>query len=307
MAKHDTSQSKRVAMIGLGIMGAAFARKMVQAGFDVTGFDPDSERAKAAAAEGVSIAGDCQEALAAADLVLCSLPGNEALEATVTAVTLLPDNAREGMTIAEMSTLEIECKLRQQQRLAPLGVTLLDCPVSGTGAQAAEGHVIVYASGSERHISRIRPVLMSFSNQCLFLGKFGNGMRMKLIANLLVAIHNVAAAEALSLASKAGIDPQACCDILNAGGAAGSRVLELRGPLMARGSYSPPTMRLDLWQKDMQLIREFAREMRAGTPLFSATVPLYEYAVKQGLGALDTAAVFELVKALSTPEAQPSH
>ena len=295
---------ERIAMIGLGIMGSAFARRLLRAGFHVTGFDPDPERGEAAARDGVEVSQDCAGALGEADVVLCSLPNNPALEATATEIGRLPDAVRTGMVVVEMSTLGIDCKLRAHDQLARLGVTLLDCPVSGTGAQAASGEVIVYASGAEQHVSRVRPVLLSFSSQCFFLGRFGNGMRMKLIANLLVAIHNVATAEALSLAGKAGIDPQAFCDIISAGGAAGSRVLELRGPLMANADYSPPTMRLDLWQKDMDLIRQFARGLDAGTPLFSATIPLYESAVKHGLGALDTAAVYELMKNLSAHEIQ---
>ena len=288
-------------------MGSAFARRLHQAGFHVIGFDPDPERVRAVAGNGISVASSCQDALSSAELVLCSLPGNGALEDTTTAIGTLPADIRKGMVVAELSTLEIDCKQRERQRLAAMGVTMLDCPVSGTGAQAAEGQVIVYASGLEQEVIAIRPVLLSFSSQCFFLGTFGNGMRMKLIANLLVAVHNVAAAEALALASKAGMDPQACCDIINAGGAAGSRILELRGPMMASGTYSPPTMRLDLWQKDMHLIREFSLAVEAKTPLFSATVPLYENAVKQGLGELDTAAVYEMIKALSMHKTPAGH
>jgi putative dehydrogenase len=298
MVSATSSTPRRVAMIGLGIMGASFARRMQTAGFHVTGYDPDPQRCRATASDGVRVASSCLNALREADVVLCSLPGNHALEATATEVSRLPQCSRNRLVVVELSTLDIGFKLRQHDRLASLGATMLDCPVSGTGTQAAEGQVIVYSSGSEQHVNGIRPVLQSFSSQCFYLGPFGNGMRMKLIANLLVAIHNAATAEALSLASKAGIDLQACCEIISAGGAATSRVLELRGPLMASGAYSPPTMRLDLWQKDMHLIREFAHGLNSATPLFSVTVPLYERAVEQGLGALDTAAVYEIVKAL---------
>ena len=108
-------------------------------------------------------------------------------------------------------------------------------------------------------------------------------MKMKLVANLLVAIHNVAAAEAIVLAVKSGLDAATAYRVISAGAGA-SRMLDLRGPLMVEGRYEPPTMKVDVWQKDMALIGEFAAEVAAPTPLFAATVPLYAAAMDQGFG-----------------------
>jgi L-threonate 2-dehydrogenase len=113
---------------------------------------------------------------------------------------------------------------------------------------------------------------------------------MKFVANLLVAVHNVAAAEAVSLGLRCGLDPTSLCEVLSAGGAQ-SRVLEILGPTMVRGAYEPPTMKLSVWQKDMRLIEAFAHEVGATTPLFDATIPLYLAAVAEGHGQMDTAAV----------------
>ena len=284
----------RVAVIGLGIMGSAFARQLLQARHRVSGFDPDVERAAASHRQGVAVAADCSTAVADADLVLLSLPNNAALDGTVTELIRTRGAARDGLIVVELSTLDVECKSRNRRRLDEHGITLLDCPVSGTGAQAEDADIVVYASGDEAALRNVESVLRDFSRDVFFLGTFGNGMRMKLIANLLVAVHNVATAEALGLAKKSGIDPDVFCEVIGAG-VAQSRILELRAPLMAGSRYAPATMRLDLWQKDMALIESFARDIGAPTPLFDATVPLYETALRRGLGQLDTAAVFEVL------------
>jgi 3-hydroxyisobutyrate dehydrogenase-like beta-hydroxyacid dehydrogenase len=122
------------------------------------------------------------------------------------------------------------------------------------------------------------------------LGAFGNGSRMKYVANLLVAINNVASAEAMVLGLKAGLDAQTVLDMVSAG-AANSRVFELRAPLMVRDRYDHPTMKISLWQKDMAVIAGFARRLGCPTPLFDATVPIYEQAMKTGHADHDTAAV----------------
>ncbi len=283
-----------VAVIGLGTMGGAFARHLIRAGHRVTGFDPDAERTAENRHRGVAVAADCASAVADSELVLLSLPSSAALDEAVTEIARARGAAPRGLIAVELSTLDVACKSRNRQRLGQHGITLLDCPISGTGAQAETADVVVYASGDEPALRKAEPVLCDFSRDLFFLGAFGNGMRMKLIANLLVAVHNVATAEALLLAKRSGIDPDVFCEVVGAG-VAQSRILDLRGPLMAGGRYTPATMKLELWQKDMALIDTFARDIDAPTPLFDATAPLYEAAIRRGLGELDTAAVFEVL------------
>jgi 3-hydroxyisobutyrate dehydrogenase-like beta-hydroxyacid dehydrogenase len=113
---------------------------------------------------------------------------------------------------------------------------------------------------------------------------------MKYVANLLVAIHNVASAEAMVLGRKAGLDPQTIFDMVTTG-AGNSRVFELRAPMMVKHRYDDATMKISIWQKDMAVIGEFARTLRCPTPLFDATIPIYDNALKAGHGEEDTAAV----------------
>ena len=128
------------------------------------------------------------------------------------------------------------------------------------------------------------------------LGALGNGSRMKYVANLLVAINNVAAAEAMVLGMKAGLAPQTIYDMVRSG-AGNSRIFELRGPMMVRNRYDDPTMKVALWQKDMQVIGEFAAALGCPTPLFSATQPIYDAALAAGHGLHDTASVCAVLEA----------
>lgn len=170
------------------------------------------------------------------------------------------------------------------------GHTMIDCPVSGTGAQAKQRDLVFYASGDAKTIRRLRPLFAAFGRHVFNVGQFGNGSRIKYVANLLVAINNVASAEAMVMGMKAGLDPRMIVDLIKAG-AGNSRVFELRAPMMAKGRYDDVTMKISIWDKDMKVIGEHARKIRVPTPMFNATKGIYLKAMKKGLGGRDTAAV----------------
>jgi 3-hydroxyisobutyrate dehydrogenase-like beta-hydroxyacid dehydrogenase len=197
--------------------------------------------------------------------------------------------------VIEASTFAIEDKLKAKRTLAKAGHTMLDCPVSGTGAQAPVKDIIIYASGDPKAIRKVRPLLADISRGTHDLGDFGNGSRMKYVANLLVAINNVATAEAMVLGMKAGLDPQVIHDMITAG-AANSRVFELRAPMMVKGRYDDATMKVSIWQKDMQVIGDFAKKIGCPVPLFAATRPVYQAALEGGHGMHDTAAVCDILE-----------
>jgi 3-hydroxyisobutyrate dehydrogenase-like beta-hydroxyacid dehydrogenase len=284
----DASWPRSIGVIGLGIMGSAVARRLAAAGREVIGFDIDPSRAQEIAEPRFRKAASSASAAEEADLLLTSLPAEDSLAAVVDAI--LGARRRSDQALVELSTLSLACKRRELERLASAGVAMLDTPVSGTGAQAAAGDLVLYVSGDEAVSRRCLPVFADFSRKAIYLGAFGAGTKMKFVANLLVAVHNVAAAEAVSLGLRYGLDAVSLCEVLSAG-AGQSRMLEIRGPMMVQGVYEPPTMKLDVWQKDMRLIEAFAHEAGVATPLFDATIPLYRAAVAQGHGQKDTAAV----------------
>jgi 3-hydroxyisobutyrate dehydrogenase-like beta-hydroxyacid dehydrogenase len=278
---------RNVAVIGLGIMGGAIARNLGAAGFRVSGFDIDRGRAAAAASSGVAVRGSAAETARDAALVLTSLPSLAALDETVTALLAEP---RPGLIVAEISTFPIEAKETARDRLAAAGIITLDCPLSGTGAQAVTRDLALYGSGDEAAFASCQGAFAAFARVSHYLGAFGNGSRMKFVANLLVAVHNVAAAEAIVLGTKAGLDPGRILEVIGSG-AGTSRIFELRGPMMARGVYTPPTATMHVLQKDSAIIAAFARALGVDTPMLDAAAPLYDEADAQGYAAEDVGAV----------------
>jgi 3-hydroxyisobutyrate dehydrogenase-like beta-hydroxyacid dehydrogenase len=288
-------QKGSVAVIGLGIMGSAFARHLAKAGWTVWGYDIDVGRCRAMARAGVRITDDVKKAVEAAPTVLTSLPNPGALAATAEAIASAEIPPR---IIAECSTFALDDKLNAEKTLRKVGHILLDCPVSGTGAQAAVKDLVIYASGDTAAIRKLKPVFADFSRQMHDLGAFGNGSKMKYVANLLVAIHNVAAAEAMVLGMKAGLDPKQVFEFAT-GGAGNSRMFEVRGPMMVKGDYSDATMKNYIWQKDMAVIGSFAAELGVPTPLFSATLPVYASAMSTGYAEQDTGAVCAVLEKMA--------
>ena len=189
-------------------------------------------------------------------------------------------------------------KEEARKRLAARGTILLDCTLSGTGAQARVKDLVVYASGDRKSYRRIAPVLDGFARAHYYVGAFGAGSKVKFVANLLVAIHNVAAAEAMVLAMKSGLDPAMVLKVV-ADGAGSSRMLQVRGPMMVKGDYSDATMKVQTWQKDMTIIGDYARKIDCPTPLFSASAPFYTAAMAMGLGAEDTGAVCAVLEQMA--------
>lgn len=275
-----------VGMIGLGIMGGAFARNLAAAGWRVIGFDPLPAKRRAAAKAGVEIAASAADVARQARDVLVSLPGPKALDAVVRDILTAKLPSR---VIIETSTFTVADKERAEKLLRKAGHIMLDCTVSGTGAQAAARDLIFYASGDTATIRRLRPMFRTFGREVYDLGAFGNGSKMKYVANLLVAIHNVAAAEAMVLGIKAGLDPQLVYELANAG-AGQNRMFEVRGPMMVRSQYTPATMKNVVWKKDMDVIGAFADEIGVKVPVFRATEPVYRAAIKDHPDE-DTAAV----------------
>src|SRR6266566_5401355 len=197
--KRNAMKQQTVGMIGLGIMGSAMSFNLGRAGIRVAGYDvAPKRRAEHARSGGIAVRSP-REVARRADIIVTSLPSAGALSRTAVE---LSQSAGRGTIVIETSTLPIPVKESARDVLAKRGVILLDCPLSGTGAQARVKDLIVYASGDRAAYRRAVPVLQGFTRANYYVGPFGAGSKMKFVANLLVAIHNVAAAEAMVLGMK---------------------------------------------------------------------------------------------------------
>jgi L-threonate 2-dehydrogenase len=283
---------KTVGIIGLGIMGGAIARNLVDRGWRVIGLDIDPKRELELARAKITIADNVNQLVCEAPIIMTSLPSAGAALDMAQEIATFSSATR---IVAELSTLALADKLRFEAILAEAGHIALDCPLSGTGAQAISRDLIVYASGASDAIAQCKALFSDFASQSADLGKFGNGSRMKFIANHLVAIHNVATAEAMILADCAGLDPRTVVEMIGPG-AGGSRMFQMRAPMMVGRIYEPATMKVSMWKKDMAIIAEFADELGCATPLFTLTQPVYAAAMAMGFADQDTAAVYEVLK-----------
>jgi len=283
---------KTVGIIGLGIMGGAIARNLIERGWRVIGFDVNPDRAAELAQANVLIAGDVAQVTRDAPVIMTSLPTPAAVEKVAREIAASGQSPR---IVVELSTLSLADKVGFEAILRKAGHVALDCPLSGTGAQAKLRDLVVYASGDGNAIERCMGLFADFAKQSADLGRYGNGSRMKFVANHLVAINNVATAEAMLLAERAGLDPKMVVEMVGPG-AGGSRMFQMRAPMMVQGVYEPATMKVSTWKKDMAIIAEFADDVGCYTPLFTLTQPVYSDAMAMGLGDQDTASVFEVLK-----------
>ena len=273
-------------------MGSAMAANLAKAGYRVHGYDILPARRTALKRAGGQPEASIARVARAAEVLITSLPSASALHAVAAEL------GGKGRVVMETSTLPIEEKARARETLEKKGVVLLDCPLSGTGAQARAKDLVVYASGDRQAYAKAQAFMPGFSRAHHFLGAFGNGSKMKFVANLMVAIHNVSAAEAFVLGMKAGLAPETIYKV-QAESAGTSRMFQVRGPMMVAGRYGEATMKNELWQKDMKIIGEFAAKLGVPTPLFNASAAIYNATMAQGYGKEDTAAVCAVLEALA--------
>jgi len=278
-----------VGVVGLGLLGHAVASRLLAAGRDVIGYDVVAEKNAALAALGGHAAGSIAEVAKAAEAVCVVLPSLATVEEAILGAHGVLASARPGQVIVQMSTISPALTERLGRDVTARGVDFLDCPVSGTSAMVARGDGILMVGGERSVYERWRPVLESALPRAIYVGGVGQAMTVKLIANLLVGLNSVAAAEALTLAKKAGLDAGAVLEILTSS-AGSSRMLEVRGPMIVRDEF-PAQMKLDLFMKDLHLILEAGERVGAPLPLTALAERLFAAAHAAGRGAEDLAVV----------------
>ena len=278
-----------VGLVGLGLLGHAVAARLLAAGHAVVGFDVLAERGQALADIGGKTAPSAAALAQGAEIICTLLPSLAAVEETILGRDGVLAATRPDGVIVQMSTISPTLTVRLAGEVAACGRGFLDCPISGTSGMVARGDGIVLVGGQRALFDRWRPLLEAILPRAVYVGAAGQAMALKLVANLLVALNSAAAAEALSLAGRAGLDLDVALDVLTSS-AATSRMLEVRGPLIVRGNFAPQ-MKLDLFMKDLHLIQEAAAGVGAPLPLTDVAERLYAAAQAAGRGGEDLAVV----------------
>ena len=284
--------NKTIGVIGLGVMGGAYSKHLINNGIKVEGHDQNHEMESKIDKLGGVYHKELGSWLYDCDAILLSLPNAKALFSTVKD---LIDLKVKNIPVVETGTFNIEDKIKARDLLEKNNLTLLDCPVSGTGAQAISGDLVILGSGKSKIIKECKPWLETFSRKVIDVGDFGNGMKLKMVANLAVTLHNIVAAESLVFAEQLKLDPDKVYEVL-CDGAGASKMLQLRMPLMITGSYQPPTANLDIYAKDIDIISQSVKSSGAPTPLFDVAVELYKETIKKLDNSYDAAAVVEILR-----------
>ena len=282
-----------IGLIGLGAMGGAYAKHLLKNNFKCFGIDLDKNNIlKFIQLGGQEITYD--ELFNKVDIVLTSLPSLIAYKDVLNNLKRLGKNNSKKI-ILDMNTISIDDKNMFKNEINGLNIDMLDSPVSGTGAQAWEADLTVFASGSKELIDKCMNIFKAFSKEVIDVGSFGNGMKFKILANLLVTIHNTAAAEALRLGELAGLDQDMIYKVLG-NSAATSVMLQKRMPLMISKNYEPPTASFNIFLKDVDIIRNFIKNNNVTLPTFEGSAKIYDKAEKTLSKNWDTASVYEVLK-----------
>jgi 3-hydroxyisobutyrate dehydrogenase-like beta-hydroxyacid dehydrogenase len=290
--RKDYSTRKTLGVVGLGIMGGAMAEALLDAGYPVVGYDPVTAAAQRLKRAGGKPLASATEVAEQADILITSLASSAALRHAVRDIARA---SRRKRIVIETSTLPLADKEAARRDLARAGAATLDCPVSGTAVRLKQRTWTIFVSGEKRACGRVAAQLRVLADNLPYVGAYGNGTKMKFIANHLVAILNVASAEAMVFGRRMGLDARRVLEIFGPSPVVGTGVFRLRGEMMAKRRYRPPTMKIAVWQKDMRIIGRMARQVGAATPLFRASAPVFTAALRQGYGDADTASVHEVL------------
>src|SRR5262245_189782 len=278
-----------VGIVGLGLLGHAIASRLLRAGHAVVGFDVLPDRVGALDALAGKGAASAAAVARSAEAVCTVLPSLASAESAIVGTEGVLEGAHSGLAVIQMSTISPRLTEALAREIASRGLGFLDCPVSGTSGMVERGDGIFFVGGERALYERWRPVLESVLPRAVLVGTTGQAMTLKLVANLLVALHSAAAAEALTLARKAGLDLDVALDVLNSS-AATSSMLKVRGPMIVRGDF-PAQMKLDLFMKDIHLMQEAAAAVGAPLPFTDLAERLYAAAQAAGHGGEDLAVV----------------
>ena len=290
--------TKKIGVIGLGAMGSAMALKMVKAGYDVAGTDIRQACMDQLAANGGKSVASARAVAEESDIVIISLASEAAFHAVTTGANSILDAKRGGTIVVDTCTMAIADKAAARDKLATIGVPLLDCTLSGTRPAVLSGNLTLYASGDAEAFGKAEEPLKAFTRARTFLGEFGNASKLKYVMNFLILIHNAATAEAMSLARKSGLDLKLVQPLID-DSFGSSKIWGMRGKMMVERDYVTSRGTYGIARKDAPVISEFARSVAAPTPLFQAALQMHLAAISQGYGDNDTASLFEIYSKLS--------
>jgi 3-hydroxyisobutyrate dehydrogenase-like beta-hydroxyacid dehydrogenase len=288
---------KRIGIVGVGLLGSAVASRLLEARFEVVGYDTRPDQLAALGGKGLRPATSLGQVAAGADVVFTILPSLETVDAAIRGPGGLVETAPATTTIVQMSTISPPLTRALGAAAATRGIGFLDAPMSGTSAMVARGDCTIFVAGDRARADACRPVFDAIARKTLYIGETGLATLAKLATNLLVGLNTAALAEALVLGAKGGLEPAQLLEILRES-AAGSRMLEIRGPLMVSHQFAAQ-MKAELFLKDFKLMLDEGVRVGAPLPLTSLTQQLTLATVAAGRGGEDLATIITTLERMA--------
>ena len=285
---------KTIGSIGLGAMGGSYAKFLIEDNYTVYGVDPDTQNAEIFTSLGGVLLNNISELVDKCNVIILSLPTVPIFKEVINEIEV-NGKSNESKILIDMNTISLDDKIETKNKLEKLNISMVDAPVSGTGAQAKVKDIVVMSSGDKIIVDECDEIFRSFSKQNIYVGDFGNGIKFKILANLLVTVHNTVTAEALLLGQKVGLEEKMIYEVLNAG-AATSVMLDKRMPLMINKNYEPATASMRIFLKDIDVITDYLKSNNLSSPTFEAAANLYNQSKENIPITYDTAAIYEQLK-----------
>ena len=283
---------KKIAVVGLGQMGGAIALRLHASGEDVRGYDVSPSAREAAVTKGLPVTDTLQAAVEGCDTILTSLPNSAVVSQVWLGQAGLLELVGNGTACIELSSIDPGTMKQVAQAVQARGASMLDCPVSGSPAEALEGKLVLLVGGSEEHLEAARPLLQHLSGTIQHAGEVGAGKVVKIVNNMMTMANILAASEAFSLGVHAGVKPDMLFDILSVSGGRSAQFLK-RFPWVVAGDFAP-RFKMELGEKVLALGVDLGRAVGQPTPLASMARELYAMALAQGHRGRDIVALFDI-------------
>ncbi|MGW2250401.1 2-hydroxy-3-oxopropionate reductase [Kitasatospora sp. NPDC001660] len=294
--------SRKIAFVGLGIMGKPMAVNLVKAGHDVTGFDLSQASIDAVVAAGGRGGASIADAVRDAEVVITMVPADPHVEAVILGEGGVLENVKAGTLVIDMSSITPQTSIKVGKAAVEKGVRALDAPVSGGEAGAIEAVLSIMVGGEAADFAEAKPLFDALGTTVVHVGPSGAGQTVKAANQLIVAVNIQVLAEAVVFLENAGVDLAAALDVLG-GGLAGSTVLNRKKANMLRREFAPG-FRIDLHHKDMGIVTDAARAVGAALPVGAVVAQLVASARANGDGSLDHSALLRGVERLSGREVE---
>jgi len=288
-----------IGFIGLGIMGMPMAGHLLRGGYPVNAYDLIPAAVERAAALGARPSQDIRDAVAAADIVISMVPDSPDVEKVYLGEGGVLAAVKPGTLLIDMSTISPVTAKQVAEAAASAGCPMLDAPVSGGEVGAREARLSIMVGGAAEVYEQALP-LFNLLGKATLCGPSGSGQVVKACNQIQVALNLIGMAEALVLGAKAGVDPAIVIQVLSAGYAQ-TRVMDVRGPHLLEGDYTPG-FRSKFHYKDLNIIRETARAYGASLPASALAHELFSAMLANGWGDLDHSAVIKVIELLSGGE-----